>query len=701
MVLITAAAFAASTFDYLIAGGGTAGLTLAARLSENPMINVGVIEAGFDRSSDPKVLTPGLATSMWGDGDYDWTFETVEQTNGRVVAHPRGKILGGSSAINLNLWTHASQKDIDDWGALGNEGWSWADLLPYYKKSENFLSPPETTVQQEDINFVDPSCHGEGGPVENKFPPFYSDFYDSWSPTFANLKLSAQNDPKCGLGLGGATTLVSFNDKNARSYAGNTYFTLSASRPNLQILTNALVSRINFQPQKDENNNVVATGLTYTSDGTTYTANATREVLITAGTFQSPQLLELSGIGSSAVLNKYGIPVLYDNPAVGENLQDHLLVPLGFEAAPGESTQEDFRNLSLVQQALELYATDHTGPLAASTPTAYLSYKQLLGLLLPSQQPPMPRRPTAQIASGTSQGYAKQSQLTLNKLLTSNEAAAQMLFIPGGTTPSDVSNTSIFLQTDLPGKYFTLFGVLEHPFSRGFVHINSPDVNIKPTIDPKYLSNPLDLIVINTIVLAMQRIAQTAPLSTHLAANGTILQPGFPSPLSIKNVADLVKKSYSSEYHPLGTCAMAPRGASSASATSSGGNGMREELEIVERAGEVQMTTRGNTVSRKIDTPASSSMDVFRRPLAKAEHVNARKNRGDTALHALTQSRACSPARAGGLEALKTLVGKGIDICAVKNGMKPAGVLFSEVETGSWAQREASLLSLLAGIRRE
>ncbi|KAL8694670.1 MAG: hypothetical protein Q9224_003527, partial [Gallowayella concinna] len=529
MVLITAAAFAASTFDYLIAGGGTAGLTLAARLSENPNINVGVIEAGVDRSNDPKVLTPGLATSMWGDGEYDWGFETVGQTNGRVVAHPRGKVLGGSSAINLNLWTHASQRDIDDWGALGNKGWSWAELLPYYKKSENFLTASEVSAQQEDVSFVNPSCHGESGPVQNKFPPFYSDFYNDWSPTFKNLNLGVRDDPKCGLGLGGATTLVTFDETNARSYAGNTYYTQSANRPNLKILTNALVSKINFQPFRTANADLIAYGVDFTSEGKTYAVNATKEVLITAGTFQSPQLLELSGIGSSAILKKYGVPVLYDNPAVGENLQDHVLVPLSFEAAPGESTQEDFRNLTLVQQALELYATQRTGPFASSTPTAYLSYAQLLTLLLPGQRPPLPRRPTTHISNGKNQADDKQAQLTLDKLYRSDEAAAQMLFIPGGTTPSDVSNTSIFLQTDAPGHYFTLFGVLEHPFSRGSVHVSSPAITDKPAVDPRYLSHPLDLIIMATIALAMQKVAQTAPLSARLAGGGTVLQqPGFP-----------------------------------------------------------------------------------------------------------------------------------------------------------------------------
>ena len=113
----TPASFAATSYDYLIAGGGTAGLTLAARLSEDSRVAVGVIEAGLDRTQDPNVLTPGFTVVMWENPDYDWIFKTTPQKHGndRVVAHPRGKQLGGSSAINFDYWTHASQRDIDDW----------------------------------------------------------------------------------------------------------------------------------------------------------------------------------------------------------------------------------------------------------------------------------------------------------------------------------------------------------------------------------------------------------------------------------------------------------------------------------------------------------------------------------------------------------------------------------------------------------
>ncbi|KAL9010426.1 MAG: hypothetical protein Q9173_004641 [Seirophora scorigena] len=575
---LTAAAFAATTFDYLIAGGGTAGLTLAARLSENPAVTVGVIEAGVDRSNDPKVLTPGLAASMWGDENYDWIYKTVPQTNEREVAHPRGKLLGGSSGINLNLWTHASRRDIDDWGLLGNKGWSWADLFPYYKRSENYIPPPPADVEAEAINFVDPTCHGEGGPVQTKFPPFYSEFYDAWSPTYANLNLSVDGDLRCGLGLGGATTLATFDKDNSRSYAGNTYYPLSKDRPNLKILTDALVTKVNFYRRKDSAGKLRVEGLSFKSGRRTRTVKASREVILSAGTFQSPQLLELSGIGSAAVLAKNNIPILYENPAVGENLQDHLLLPLSFTAAPGLATQESLRNVTLFNEALALYARERTGPLASETPTAHLSYAQLLSTLPPELRIPVRRPPTPHSTTpGASQGAAQQYELTLDKLLFPTEAAGQILFIPGGTTPGAVSNTSLYLSTPLPGNYFTLFGALERPFSRGSVHIASSDPAVKPAVDPRYLTHPLDLLVASTIVLHMQALARTQPLARLLAANGTVPQPGFPEALTLANVAAFVKGSFSSEYHPLGTCAMAPLRPSSARSVGSAGNNPTDE----------------------------------------------------------------------------------------------------------------------------
>ena len=378
---MSATIFASTSFDYLIAGGGTAGLTLAAALSEDPSISVGVIEAGLDRSNDPLVLTPGFAPSMWDNPDYDWIFKTIPQDhgNGRVVGHPRGKQLGGSSAINFDYWTHASQQDINDWGELGNLGWSWDELFPYFLKSERYHAPPAAVSEQIDTTFIEPDLHGENGQVQNSFPPFYDNFHKAWEPTYKNLGLGPTGDPKGGLAIGAYTTLLSIEPKNAsRSYAATAYYKPNIHRPNLKVLTGALVTKVNFNPHLKP---LVVTGLTFTVNGTLYTATATREVVLSAGSFQSPQLLELSGIGKASLLESHGIQVLHANPGVGDNLQDHVLLPLGFEAAQGEATFESLRSKSVFAEALAEYTMNHTGPLAAGTTNSYISYKQILDAL--------------------------------------------------------------------------------------------------------------------------------------------------------------------------------------------------------------------------------------------------------------------------------------------------------------------------------
>ena len=390
---IDPASFAATSFDYLIAGGGTAGLTLAARLTEDPEITVGVIEAGLDRTDDPKVLTPGFTPTMWGDPDYDWIFNTVPQTHGndRVVNHPRGKQLGGSSAINFLYWTHASRQDIDDWGRLGNPGWSWDELFPYFLKSENYQAPPASVSEQVDTTFIEPRLHGENGPVQDSFPPFYDNFYKAWEPTYKSVGLGPTGDPKGGIAIGAYTTLLSMDTKNAsRSYAGNAYYKPNAARPNLKVLTGALATKIVFSASKKP---LVATGVNFSVENATYTASARLEVILCAGTFQSPQLLELSGIGNASLLKSKGIDVLYDNENVGENLQDHILLPLAFEAAPGEVTFESLRNETAFADALAEYTTNHTGPLAAGTCNAYVSFSQILAALNKGQSTSIPPNP--------------------------------------------------------------------------------------------------------------------------------------------------------------------------------------------------------------------------------------------------------------------------------------------------------------------
>lgn len=480
-----------------------------------------------------------------------------------MISHPRGRLLGGSSGINLNVWTHASQRDIDDWGELGNEGWSWKEIFPYYAKSEKYFPPSATLIAQYGLSEIDPSLHGQQGPVNNSFPTFYGDFQSTWDPTYENLGITLNGDPKGGRALGPYENLVNYDPITAtRSFAATAYYLPNAERPNLRVLTGALVEKVHFASRKSKKKPLTATGLSFTVDGKKYIAKARREVILSAGTFQSSQLLELSGIGDESILRPLGITVLKNNCNVGQNLQDHVLIPLGFQTAPGEFTRESLRDPALLAAVVAQYAQNRTGPLATGGPIALLSLSQILGSL-PGQPISIHDIVGDQLIAETtySSGKLDQRDLTLRKLLDGNEATGQVLCLAGGVNPQYSDNPAKVLgavdPADGPDHYFSLFGVLEHPFSRGSVHVTSTDSAVLPTVDPNYFSHPLDLAVSAAIALHLQALAQTKPLAAKLAGDGTVVQPGYEL-LTPFNAADQVKKIFLTSYHPLGTCAMLP-----------------------------------------------------------------------------------------------------------------------------------------------
>ncbi|GKT42709.1 dehydrogenase citC [Colletotrichum spaethianum] len=535
----------AEPYDYIIVGGGTAGLTVAARLTEDPRVTVLVLEAGADRSEDLNVLAPGLFPAMYGNPDYDWDYKTVPQAaaNNKVVAHIRGKQLGGSSAMNFMFWTHPSRRDIDNWGKLGNKGWSWDALAPYFRKSEAYVAPSAQQTSDLLLDYVDPRVHGTSGPIGNEFPKLYSPFLRAWPRTIEKLGLGVKGDPRDGKALGGYVNLL--NIKNGtRSYAANAYLEPARQRANLRVLTDAHVSRIILKKNK---NNVQATGVTWTQGSEKIEATASKEVILAAGSIASPQLLEVSGIGSKILLEKHGIQVFVDNPNVGENLQDHIYVPLGFAVKSGLPTNEDYANETYFQEQLNLYLQTKTGRLSsAGASSALLSLKQIastLELASPSLKSNLP-------------GLAEQYRLVLQDL--KSEAVTQELTIEGGISPQFSSDTTKLFNAGSSGNFLSILGVLEHPLSRGSIHIQSADASIYPEIDPRYLSNPLDLQLLKTIAIHLQTIAQTKPLSDLLQGEGAVFQPGYHM-LTAENVEDWVRSSMQSEYHPCGTCAMLPK----------------------------------------------------------------------------------------------------------------------------------------------
>jgi choline dehydrogenase-like flavoprotein len=299
-------------FDYLIIGGGSAGCVLANRLSEDPQVTVGLIEAGPSDSSVLIHCPAGLAL-LAKNGKANWSYQTVPQTalNGRRGFQPRGKVLGGSSSINAMIYIRGHQSDYDHWASLGNTGWSWREVLPYFKRSENNERGAD-------------AYHGAGGPLNVKdltTPNRFGKIF--WEAAVqAGYKYNADFNGADQEGVGPYQVT---HRNGERFSAAKGYLTPILSRANLTVITEALTQRILFEGKR-------AVGVEYLCGGQVLTAKANREVLVTAGAFGSPQLLKLSGVGPAVELKQHGIALVQDLPGVGENLQDHADAVLVYES---------------------------------------------------------------------------------------------------------------------------------------------------------------------------------------------------------------------------------------------------------------------------------------------------------------------------------------------------------------------------------
>ncbi|KAK0520317.1 hypothetical protein OC842_007142 [Tilletia horrida] len=534
-----------TSFDYIVIGGGTAGLAVAARLSEDSSKTVAVIEAGTSGFNVDIIDTPGLfGADLMTDYDYKFFTQPGPQTPAKYW--PRGKVLGGSSALNFLVWDRAAAQEYNAWEELGNKGWNWNNMYKYMRKSEQFSAP--SAGQQDKLNLRPvASDYGSSGPIKVSFPKYVSEQVQNWIPALQSLGLPVNEQPLAGNNVGASLQPSDINPVNStRSYSAVAYYLPNSARPNLKVFLNSTVTKINFGSTKDWSGNVKAQSVTFQTGNKTTTLSVCRDVVVSAGVVNSPQILELSGIGNKDILAKAGIKTVVDLPGVGENLQDHTYTCAAYELQDGHITLDSLRNdPTFAAQQKELYAQNSDANPSILTETvpsiAYISLKTLVG----EDKANSMIQAAASYVNGLKTPYNTTLKKQVEFLQKYPDTISQMELI-------GIDGYFASTGAPAPGKnYVTFLAAQQHLFARGNIHINTSSPLSAPVIVPRYFENDYDLNISIAGTEYLRNIANASAYASYIAKE---VVPGQQS-----DMAQFVRDSASTEYHGLGTCSMLPR----------------------------------------------------------------------------------------------------------------------------------------------
>ena len=470
-------------FDYIIVGAGSAGCVLANRLSADPAVSVCLLEAGPSDWS-PLIHAPAGVAAILPTRHVNWAFETVPQAGlgGRRGYQPRGKTLGGSSSINGMIYIRGHHSDYDDWAALGNPGWAFADVLPYFRKSQ---------MHHRGAN----EFHGGEGEL-------YVGQIEAHAATHAFIEAGQKAGHRYNADFNGAEQEgVGQYDVTIRD--GQRWSTATAflkpvrSRRNLTVLTGAHAERLLLEGTQ-------ATGVRVRHKGSSLELKARREVLLSAGAFGSPQLLMLSGIGPEAELKPHGIALQHELPGVGQNLQDHPDVVLGYKSTDNSLLGYSLGGSLKMGAALGRYLSSKSGPLASNFAEAGAFLKTDAGLA----------RPDIQLHSVVS-------------LLDSHNRKIHW------------------------GHGFSCHVCVLRPKSIGSVGLQSADPGAAPRIDPNFLGHDDDVQTLLKGFRMTREIIEQEPMARFGLKD--VFSAGLNSD---EQLIELLRRRTDTIYHPIGTCRM-------------------------------------------------------------------------------------------------------------------------------------------------
>jgi choline dehydrogenase len=475
-------------FDYIVTGAGSAGCAVAARLSESGRHRVLLLEAGPpDRNR--WIHVPMGFSRLFAEPSVNWMYESEPepQLNNRQMYQPRGKVIGGTSSINGMVYMRGNAADYDEWRQRGCTGWDYDSVLPFFKKAEN---------QQRGEN----DFHGVGGPLTVSDQPRRLELASALVDAAIESGLPP-NDDFNGATQEGAGFFQSTTGKSRRWSTATAYLRPARGRANLTVHSNAHATKIETKDGR-------ATGVTYVSNGITRTARANAEVIVCGGVFNSPQLLQLSGVGPAAHLQKHGIETVRDVPAVGAHLQDHFYVRLAYRCSEPVSLNELANSLPRQIVAYAQYRLFKAGPLAANG-----------------------------VPAG---GFARSDPRLERPDLQFNFSPFSYAFRgPSGAVAHD-----------FPG--FSLSAVHLKPDARGSVMLKSPDPLAAPAIRFNFLQTQYDLQALTTGVRMARGFTKQPSLARYVAEE---ILPGA----HIETDADFetsIRENALSNLHPVGTCRM-------------------------------------------------------------------------------------------------------------------------------------------------
>ncbi len=478
----------ARNFDYIIVGGGSAGCVLASRLSENAGQRILLLEAGgADRH--PLISIPLAMRFVSQNPALRWDFETEPEphANNRRLTPPRGRVLGGSSSINAMIYARGNPLDYDQWRQLGLEGWGYADVLPYFKRSEDSWRGGD-------------DYHATGGPLKTSPLGLDSPLYDLFSTSAEKLGFPKSSDYNGAEPEGVARPDMTIGN-GRRASTARVFLRPAMKRPNLRVETGALGHRVLVEGGR-------AVGVEYGQGGQVLSATAEREVILAGGSYNSPQLLLLSGIGPADELKALGIEPVLDRAQVGKNLHDHVNAVSSFDLGKPVSLDSLLRFDRISLSALR-WSLFHSGPLA-NFPTSCVCFLRV---------------------------HEQSERPDLEFLISPVWPDARMWF-PGIRKPV--------------GHRFTNRMAVLHPRSRGALTLRSSDPRAMPRILWNLFDDPADLDTLKKGMKTMRAIYATPPLADVVDKE---LSPG-PAVKTEAEIEEWLRDNCQTAQHPAGTCRM-------------------------------------------------------------------------------------------------------------------------------------------------